>query len=88
MIIKCNSLIAEWERLAGYLGLSKHDIDSIKKDHPNDNSHCWNEALSQWIKRNYNTEKFGVPSWKTLLKAVARIDKHLFTDLASEYQGI
>ena len=87
MIIECSSLAAKWKQLSGYLGLSKKDIDSIKEDHPNDNSECWNEALDHWIKQNYKTEKFGTPSWRNLLKAVVRIDKRLFQDLASQHQG-
>ena len=88
LIIECSSLVAKWKQLSGYLGLAKKDIDNIKEDNPNDNSECWNEALDQWIKQNYKTEKFGIPSWRTLLKAVMRVDKRLFQDLASRHQGI
>ena len=87
VIIKCKSLAADWEKLSGYLGLFKRDIDKIKRDHPNDNCICWNEALSEWIKRNYNVKKFGIPSWRTLLKAVELVDKCKSTLLASEFQG-
>ena len=36
---------------------------------------------------NYNTEKFGVPSWRTLLKAIALVDKLHFMNLAHHHQG-
>ena len=88
MIFECSSLAAKWEQLSGYLGLSKGTIESIKGNHPCDNSGSWNEALNQWIRKNYNTEKFGVPSWRTLLKAVAVVDKLLFEELANNHQGI
>ena len=87
VIIECSSLAAKWEQLSGYLGLAKSVIDSIKEDHHNDNLGCWNEALDRWIKQTYNTKKFGVPSWRTLLKAVAIVDKLLFKNLASKHQG-
>ena len=88
MIVECSSLAANWEQLSGYLGLSIGLIDSIKGNHPGDNSSCWNEALKQWIKQNYKTQKFGEPSWKTLLQAVAMVDNLMFKNLATKHQGI
>ena len=84
VIIECGSLAADWEKLSGYLGLSFELIDNIKGA---DNSSCWNEALKQWIKQNHNVEKFGEPSWRTLLKAVAKVDKLQFKKLVAEHQG-
>ena len=86
VITECSSLAAHWEQLSGYLGLSFELIDRIKGDHPSDKISCWNEAMKQWIKQNYKTQRFGEPSWKTLLKAVARIDKLQFKKLADEHQ--
>ena len=40
----------------------------------------------QWIMQEYNTEKYGSPSWKSLLKAVSRVDETLFDRLAKEHQ--
>ena len=81
--MKCKSLAAKWEQLSIYLGLTFEVIDNIKGC--GGNYSCWNEALKQWVKQNYSTEKFGVPSWRSLLSAVARVDKLLFRKLASEY---
>lgn len=86
VITECSSLATHWEQLSGYLGLSFELIDRIKGDHPNDKVGCWNEALKQWIKQNYKTQRFGEPSWKILLKAVARIDKLQCKKLAAEHQ--
>ena len=88
VIIECSSLAAKWEQLSGYLGLSIRLIDNIKGNHPNNNSACWNDALKHWILQNYKTEKFGSPSWRTLLRAVAEVDKLLFRVLAPKHQGI
>ena len=49
---------------------------------------CWGEALKQWIKQNYNTETFGRPSWKTLLRDIAEVDKLLFKRLAIEHSSM
>ena len=86
IVLKCNSLTAKWEQLSAFLGLPSSLINTIRASHPSDLSCCWNEALSQWIQQNYNTEKFGKPSWKTLLGAIAHVDRRLFEKLASEHK--
>ena len=65
------------------LGLSCIDIETIEKDNPLNVSTCLSKALEYWVKQNYNTEKFGLPSWRTLLRAVAQVNKGLFRRLAS-----
>ena len=87
VITECSSLAAHWEQLSGYLGLSFELIDKIKGDHPTSNTGCWNEALKQWIKQNYKTQRFEAPSWKSLLKAIAKVDKLHFKKLVVEHQG-
>lgn len=87
VITECSSLAAEWELLSAYLGISAKMIDIIKRDNPNKSSACWNEALKQWIMQSYETEKFDNPSWRTLLKAIAKLDKLLFKKLAGKYQS-
>ena len=79
----CKSLATKWKELSISLGLSYDVIDNIKGS--GDNYHCWSEALNHWIKQNYNTDTFGRPSWRSLLKAVAEIDKLLFKRLATKY---
>ena len=85
VVIECKSLAAKWEELSIYLGLSFEVTDNIKGS--GDNHHCWSETLKHWIKQNYNTEKFGLPSWRSLLTAVAKVDKLLFKELAAKHQG-
>ena len=83
MVIECKSPAAKWKELSISLGLSCDVIDDIKGS--GDNYHCWSEALKHWIKQNYNTDTFGRPSWRSLLKAVAEIDKLLFNRLAEKH---
>ena len=87
VIIECSSFAANWEQLSGYLGLSFELIDSIRRNNPTNISSCWNEALKEWIKQNHDTDQFGEPSWKTLLRAVAKVDKLHFKNLAAKHQG-
>ena len=86
VIIACSSLAPKWQQLSGFLGLPIRIICAIRKNYPNDSATSWNEALMQWIMQEYNTEKYGSPSWKSLLKAVSRVDETLFDRLAKEHQ--
>ena len=36
--------------------------------------------------QEYNTEKYGMPSWTTLLKSVAKVDMLLFKKLAAKHR--
>ena len=85
VVIECRPLAAKWRDLSIYLGLSCDVIDNIKGS---DNYHCWSEALKNWIKQNYNTKKYGVPSWRSLLRTVAKVDKLQFKNLARQHQGM
>ena len=85
---ECSSLCAHWENLSGFLGLSISLIDKIKADSYIGVNECWNEALKNWIKQNYKTSRFGLPSWRTLLEAIARVNKLLFKRLADCHKGI
>ena len=85
VVIECRPLAAKWRDLSIYLGLSHDVIDNIKGS---DNYHCLSEALDQWIRQNYNTKKFGMPSWRSLLGAVAEVDSKLqFKRLAEKHKS-
>ena len=85
VFVECGSLAAKWEQLSACLGLAKADIDRIRESRPRDIAGCWSEALNQWIKQNYSTQRFGLPSWRSLLKAVATVDRHLCKELAAKH---
>ena len=71
VVIETGSLSSRWEKLVVRLGLTSDLIDSTIRPA----SAPWDEALKQWINQNYNTTRFGLPSWRTLLKAVAQVNK-------------
>ena len=82
VVIETESLASSWEKLVVYLGLPFDLIDNTIRPASN----CWSEALKQWIKQNYNTKKFGQPSWRTLLRAVAQVNKLQFKKLAEKHK--
>ena len=88
MVDECSQLASKWQQLSAFLGLKISVIDRIRSDFPSDSLGCWSEALKEWIKLNYNTQRHGDPSWQTLLRTVAKVDKQLFRRLATKYQGI
>ena len=46
------------------------------------------EALKLWILQKYKIKRYGPPTWRMLLGAIAKIDEDLFKTLAKEHQGI
>ena len=84
VVMETASLGFNWEKLVVYLGLSFDLIDNtIRKA-----SDSWSEALKQWIKQNYNTKKYSEPSWRTLLRAVAQVNKLQFRTLADKHKSM
>ena len=84
IVMETKSLAAEWEEISICLGLP-FDLIKGTKSVAGDCYQRWSEALSQWIRQNYNTKKFGDPSWRTLLKAIAGVDKRKFKKLAADH---
>lgn len=80
-------LAAEWDSLALKLGLRKADIDGILKKYPRDIKACLTDAMDLWLKENYTTEKFGYPSWRTLVKAVEKMNYRLARDIADSHRA-
>ena len=87
MFDECSPLASKWQQLSAYLGLKLSIIDRIKTDFPNDSLGCWSEALKEWIRMNYDVQRYGESSWRTLLKAIAKVDKLQFRRLADQHQG-
>ena len=87
VIIACSPLAVKWKQLSGFIGLSHKTIHAINGNNPGDKEGAWNDALMQWILQDYNTEKHGLPSWRTLLKTISRVDQPLFEKLAKEHQA-
>ena len=86
MIHECKSLSSKWEEIAAYLGLSYSEIAKIRMINMN-YSGCLNDALWRWIEQSYNVEKFGMPSWRTLLAVIVEVDNQLFMRLAKEHRS-
>ena len=84
--METETLAANWYKICVSLGLPPDKIDIIKE--AGDSYRCWSEALKQWIRQNYNTKKYGKPSWRNLLKGVAQVNKGMSKILAANHQGM
>ena len=86
VVIACSPLAVKWQNFCSYLGVPLKIICNIKESNANDCVASLNDALMQWIMGDYDTTKYGLPSWKTLVKAVSRVDQALSDKLAREHQ--
>ena len=61
-----------WFALGRSLRLRNDDIGAIPKDYPNESGHeqALNDVLLLWLKKEYNVERFGPPTWRMLVEAV------------------
>ena len=58
-----------WKSLGLALRLGPDKLDEIERDKRNC-SDCLTKVLTLWLKKTYNTERFGEPSWELLAAAV------------------
>jgi hypothetical protein len=80
-------LAGSWPKLALNLRLKSQDIEVIQKNHPNDAQGALQDSIVQWLRKNYNFERFGDPSWRILVGAVRRMDNALANKIADEHRG-
>ena len=60
---------ARWKDIGLALKLNPHQLKKIKIENFDLND-CLTEMLTLWLEKNYNTERFGEPSWELLAAAV------------------
>ena len=59
-----------WKHIGRALRLDQGQLKKIEKENKDDIDDCLSEALTLWLNKNYDTEKFGEPSWELLAEAV------------------
>ena len=79
-------LESKWRDIGRKLGMLPSTIDTISADHSKSGP-CLSEVIKHWLQLNYDTNKFGQPSWKKLVEAVSGLDKRLFYSLASDHKA-
>ena len=79
-----------WRGLGEALRLRPAVLGRIEADKSDSKSRL-REALTEWLQQAYNTERFGPPSWKMLVAAVAHPsggnNNALAQQIASKHNG-
>ena len=80
-----------WEGVGMALRLKPALLNRIQANHPTDVIACLTKALTEWLNKSYNVARFGLPSWKLLVAAVADPaggnDHALAERIAQKYKG-
>ena len=63
------TLSYKWKSIATCLGLSPDTINTIEAD-CGDSGSCLHKVLDLWLKKDYDYNLHGVPSWRKLAIAV------------------
>ena len=84
-------LAHKWESIGMALRLKPALLSRIQADHPTDVIACLTKALTEWVNKSYNISRFGPPSWKLLVAAVANPaggnNRDLAERIAQKYNG-
>ena len=79
-----------WKGVGEALRLNPALLKTIQADHPDVRSRL-DEVLTEWLNKAYDTYRFGLPSWKLLVAAVAHPvggnDRALAERIAGKYNG-
>ena len=75
---------ARWKELGLNLGLSPDSLEVVENDssRTDDRLHA---VLLQWLKRVYDVDKSGLPSWGRLAEAVKPIDQALASTIKDRH---
>ena len=65
------TMAGSWRKIAISLRLSPSITELIASQGASEPKYCLFIALNNWLKRMYNTGRYGNPSWHMLVKAVA-----------------
>ena len=82
---------ARWRRIGSALRLKANVLDRIETANLGNPDKCLSQAIVEWLRLNYNVQRFGQPSWKWVVEVVAHPAGGNNTDLAikiaRKYQG-
>ena len=92
VITELTPVAARWKAIGMALRLTSGKLDRIESSHPGKPTECLSDVILEWLKRNYNVEKFGEPSWKWVVEVVASPvagnDTALADKIASKHPGL
>jgi hypothetical protein len=69
--------VAKYAEIGRNFGLVPSTIESIRENHPGDNSKALQDVIITWIQQDFNTTRFGLPSWRKVVEVISGFDKLL-----------
>ena len=79
-----------WRKIGLALRLDPDLLNRIRGNHT-DVEDCLEDVVTNWLKKAYDVTRFGAPSWKLLVEAVAHQaggnDRALAERIAGKYEG-
>ena len=71
MMTEMMPVARNWKAIGIVLGISYGRLGTIQTDNPGNASACFLDMLACWLKRSYDVERFGEPTWRAVVKVVA-----------------
>ena len=62
---------SKWKDIGIAFRLKSGKLKAIKAECLGNPSDCLRDVLIDWLNRNYNTEKFGEPTWQRVVEVIA-----------------
>ena len=62
---------ARWRHLGTGLRLKSGELDTIALKRHGNPQDCLTDVVTEWLRRNYNTKRYGEPTWRKLVEVVA-----------------
>ena len=64
------SVKSRYYALGRTLGLPPGELESIRQTNAHNPEQALNDILLMWLRQKYSIEKFGLPTWQSLVKAI------------------
>ena len=65
------SVVGKWKAIGRGLRIDSGRLDQIQTDNHGDCQECLSGVLICWLRKNYDVELFGEPTWRMVVKVVA-----------------
>ena len=86
-----NPVAAKWKNVGVALQMKTDTLESIQVGNSGDPAACLTSVVTEWLKRNYNVEKSGEPTWQQLVEAVGHpaggANKAVARDIARRHKA-
>lgn len=90
VIRELSPVSANWKKMGVALRLDPNTLDGIAGN-GGDPTACLTSVVTRWLKKNYNVERFGEPTWQWLVEAVGDptggANKALAGDIARKHKA-